>query len=60
VGTERGLCSPRRVACVLEKGIGKIVLRRFDGRRIYATRDIWAIKLRWEIFDPTDISYVVG
>jgi arginyl-tRNA synthetase len=36
------------------------VLRRFDGRSIYATRDIWAIKLRREIFDPTDISYVVG
>ena len=55
---------------LLEKDIGAIVVplpdgerfvvRRSDGRSIYATRDIGAIKLRREIFDPTDITYVVG
>jgi arginyl-tRNA synthetase len=55
---------------LLEKDIGAIVVplpdgerfvvRRSDGRSIYATRDIGAIKLRREIFDPTDINYVVG
>jgi arginyl-tRNA synthetase len=55
---------------LLEKDIGAIVVplpggeryvvRRSDGRSIYATRDIGAIKLRREIFDPTDFNYVVG
>ncbi len=55
---------------LLEKDIGaivvplpggeRLVVRRSDGRSIYATRDIGAIKLRREIFDPTDINYVVG
>ena len=38
----------------------RLVVRRSDGRSIYATRDIGAIKLRCEIFDPTDVNYVVG
>lgn len=38
----------------------RFVVRRSDGRSIYATRDLGAIKLRREIFDPTDLSYVVG
>jgi arginyl-tRNA synthetase len=55
---------------LLEKDIGaivvplpdgeRLVVRRSDGRSIYATRDIGAIKLRREIFDPTDLNYVVG
>jgi arginyl-tRNA synthetase len=55
---------------LLEKDIGaivvplrsgeRLVVRRSDGRSIYATRDLGAIKLRREIFDPTDINYVVG
>jgi len=54
----------------LEKDIGavvvplpnneRLVVRRSDGRSIYATRDLGAIKLRREIFNPTDINYVVG
>jgi arginyl-tRNA synthetase len=57
-------------AALLEKDIGaivvplpggeRLVVRRSDGRSIYATRDIGAIKLRREIFDPTDVNYVVG
>lgn len=39
---------------------GRLVVRRSDGRSIYATRDIGAIKARRDIFDPTDIDYVVG
>lgn len=38
----------------------RLVVRRSDGRSIYATRDLGAIKLRKEIFAPTDINYVVG
>jgi arginyl-tRNA synthetase len=38
----------------------RFVVRRADGRSIYATRDIGAIALRREIFDPTDMVYVVG
>ncbi len=55
---------------LLEKDIGaivvplpggeRLVVRRSDGRSSYATRDIGAIKLRREIFDPNDINYVVG
>ncbi|MGH3905087.1 MAG: arginine--tRNA ligase, partial [Pseudonocardiaceae bacterium] len=55
---------------LLEKDIGaivvplpggeRVVVRRSDGRSIYSTRDIGAIELRREIFDPTDINYVVG
>jgi arginyl-tRNA synthetase len=54
----------------LEKDIGavvvalsggeRLVVRRSDGRSIYATRDLGAIELRREIFDPTDMEYVVG
>ncbi|HEV3157903.1 MAG TPA: arginine--tRNA ligase [Candidatus Baltobacteraceae bacterium] len=38
----------------------RLVVRRTDGRSIYATRDMGAIKLRSEIFHPTDMIYVVG
>ncbi len=38
----------------------RLVVRRADGRSIYATRDLAAVKLRRELFDPTDIIYVVG
>jgi arginyl-tRNA synthetase len=38
----------------------RYVVRRSDGHSIYATRDLGAIKLRQEIFRPTDINYVVG
>lgn len=58
------------LARLIRKDIGAIVVpldngeryvvRRADGRSIYATRDLGAIKLRCEIFDPTDIIYVVG
>jgi arginyl-tRNA synthetase len=54
----------------IEKDIGAVVVpisggeryvvRRADGRSIYATRDLGAIRLRREILDPTDFSYVVG
>jgi arginyl-tRNA synthetase len=59
-----------KAVALLEKDIGaivvplpdgeRLVVRRSDGRSIYATRDIGAIKLRREIFDPTDVNYVVG
>ena len=55
---------------LLEKDLGaivvplpggeRLVVRRSDGRSIYATRDLGAIKLRRDIFDPSDIIYVVG
>lgn len=55
---------------LIRKDIGAIVVplddgerylvRRADGRSIYATRDIGAIALRCELFSPTDITYVVG
>jgi arginyl-tRNA synthetase len=38
----------------------RLVVRRSDGRSIYATRDVGAIKLRGDIFDPTHVTYVVG
>jgi arginyl-tRNA synthetase len=38
----------------------RLVVRRADGRSIYATRDLGAIKLRRELFSPTDLIYVVG
>ncbi len=38
----------------------RFVVRRADGLSIYATRDLGAIALRREIFDPTDMTYVVG
>lgn len=38
----------------------RYVVRRADGNSIYATRDLGAISLRRQIFDPTDIVYVVG
>lgn len=48
-------------AVVVPLGDGeRLVVRRADGRSIYATRDLGAIRLRREIFDPTDMTYVVG
>jgi arginyl-tRNA synthetase len=54
----------------IEKDIGAIVVpleggeryvvRRADGRSIYSTRDLGAIQVRRQLFDPTDLSYVVG
>lgn len=44
----------------LHPGGERLVVRRSDGRSIYATRDVGAIQLRRDIFDPTDIVYVVG
>jgi arginyl-tRNA synthetase len=54
----------------IEKDIGAVVVpleggeryvvRRADGRSIYATRDLGAIRVRRELLDPTDLSYVVG
>jgi len=38
----------------------RFVVRRADGRSIYATRDLGAIKLRRRLFDPSDLIYVVG
>lgn len=38
----------------------RLVVRRPDGRSIYATRDLGAIALRRDIFDPTHFNYVVG
>ncbi|WP_437543710.1 arginine--tRNA ligase [Sorangium sp. So ce367] len=38
----------------------RYVVRRADGQSIYATRDLGAIRLRCELFEPTDMSYVVG
>lgn len=38
----------------------RYVVRRADGASIYATRDLGAIKLRRELFNPTDAVYVVG
>lgn len=54
----------------IEKDIGAVVIpldnheryviRRADGRSIYSTRDLGAIERRSQIFNPTDIIYVVG
>jgi arginyl-tRNA synthetase len=38
----------------------RLVALRSDGRSIYATRDLGALQVRRDIFDPTDINYVVG
>jgi len=38
----------------------RLVARRSDGQSIYATRDLGAISVRRELFDPTDLIYVVG
>lgn len=38
----------------------RLVILRADGRSIYATRDLGAIGVRRALFDPTDITYVVG
>jgi len=38
----------------------RYVVRRADGLSIYATRDLGAIRLRRELFAPTDLTYVVG
>jgi arginyl-tRNA synthetase len=42
------------------EGGERYVVRRADGRSIYATRDLGAIRVRRQLFDPTDFSYVVG
>ena len=59
-----------KLATLVEKDIGgivvflpnreRLVVRRADGRSIYATRDLGALLLRRQVFDPTDITYVVG
>ena len=38
----------------------RYVVRRGDGRSIYATRDLAAVALRQTLFDPTSFIYVVG
>jgi arginyl-tRNA synthetase len=38
----------------------RYVVRRADGLSIYSTRDLGAIKLRIDLFHPTDCVYVVG
>ena len=43
----------------LDKG-ERYVVRRADGRSIYATRDIGAVAIRSELFGATDLIYVVG
>ncbi len=43
----------------LDKG-ERYVVRRADGRSIYATRDLGAIAVRKDLFKPTDLIYVVG
>jgi arginyl-tRNA synthetase len=48
-------------AVVIPLGDGeRYVVRRADGLSIYATRDLGAIRLRRELFNPTDMTYVVG
>ena len=48
-------------AVVVPLGGGeRFIVRRADGRSIYATRDLGAIRLRCELFRPTDLIYVVG
>src|SRR3954470_11622968 len=54
----------------IEKDIGAVVVpieggeryvvRRADDRSIYSTRDLGAIRVRRELLDPSDFSYVVG
>jgi arginyl-tRNA synthetase len=43
----------------LDKG-ERYVVRRADGRSIYATRDIGAVAIRSDLFGATDLIYVVG
>ena len=43
----------------LDKG-ERYVVRRADGRSIYATRDIGAVAVREDLFGATDLVYVVG
>ncbi len=38
----------------------RYVVRRGDGRSIYATRDLAAVALRQQLFEPTSCIYVVG
>jgi arginyl-tRNA synthetase len=38
----------------------RYVVRRQDGRSIYATRDLAAVAIRGKLFDPTCCIYVVG
>jgi arginyl-tRNA synthetase len=48
-------------AVVIPLGDGeRYVVRRADGLSIYSTRDLGAIRLRGELFHPTDLDYVVG
>jgi arginyl-tRNA synthetase len=48
-------------AVVIPLGDGeRMVVRRADGLSIYATRDLGAIRLRRQLFDPTGFTYVVG
>lgn len=48
-------------AVVIPLGKGeRYVVRRADGLSIYATRDLGAIRLRRDLFNPTDMIYVVG
>jgi arginyl-tRNA synthetase len=48
-------------AVVVRLGQGeRFVIQRADGLSIYATRDLGAIRVRQELFAPTDLTYVVG
>lgn len=47
-------------AVVLLDNNERFVVRRADGQSIYSTRDMGAIQLRAQMFDPTDVFYVVG
>ena len=47
------------VVVPLDRG-ERFVVRRADGRSIYATRDLGAVQVRRELFGPTEIVYVVG
>lgn len=48
-------------ATVVRLGGGeRYVVRRADGLSVYATRDLGAIRVRRELFAPTDLEYVVG
>ncbi|MPZ66963.1 MAG: arginine--tRNA ligase [Pseudonocardiaceae bacterium] len=47
------------VVVPLDDGV-RFIVRRSDGRSIYATRDLGAVQLRREVFGATDMIYVVG
>ncbi len=47
------------VVVPLDDGV-RLIVRRADGRSIYATRDLGAVKLRREVLGATDMVYVVG